>query len=68
MTHEIKISVKPENVLPDIFDWLNEQGWEHIVDWRWFRPKADTSDNRYIFQFDDQKKANWFAMRWSSGS
>lgn len=59
MTHEVKLETTD---VTDAFEWCKQQGWQHIVDWRWFNPNY--SRNYYIFQFDDPAKANWFALRW----
>ena len=63
MTYDIRIKLKKNEVLPDVFDWMNAQGWPHIVEWRWFR--TDKHNDIYTFQFDDKKKAEWFSLRWS---
>lgn len=66
MTTDVKINIKPENVLPDLFDWIHDQGWKHIVEWRWFRPEYNESntDKRYTFQFENENHAIIFALRW----
>ena len=65
MTIDVKIDIKPEQVLPDVFDWIHEQGWQHIVDWRWYRPAEGMfRDTRYTFQFDKEEHATMFALRW----
>lgn len=65
MTCDVRITLKKSEVLPDVFDWIHQQGWKHIVEWRWFRAGMDgVSDRHYIFQFDDEKHAEWFSLRW----
>lgn len=63
MTYDVKINLKKHEVLPDVFDWINAQGWNHIVEWRWFKRHA-VNDDHYIFQFDDKTQAEWFSLRW----
>lgn len=62
MTYDIRIKLKKDEVLPDVFDWIQQQEWKHIVEWRWFR---QVQGSHYTFQFDDKKKAEWFSLRWS---
>jgi hypothetical protein len=65
MTYDIRIKLKKEEVLPDVFDWIHQQGWKHIQEWRWFRVGMDgDSDRDFMFQFDDEKHAEWFSLRW----
>jgi hypothetical protein len=62
MTYDIRIKLKKNEVLPDVFDWIQQQGWKHIQEWRWSR---QVQSSRYTFQFDDKKKAEWFSLRWT---
>jgi hypothetical protein len=62
MTVDVKIKLNPSQVMPDIFDWLHAQGWQHIVDWRWFRPKDNSGT--YIFQFEEDEHAILFSLKW----
>jgi hypothetical protein len=66
MSTEVKIHIKPHMVLPDVFDWIQvEQGWKHIIDWRWSRPPSDSSrDSRYTFQFEKEEHAALFSLKW----
>jgi hypothetical protein len=50
----------------DELDWCNNQGWQHIVDWRWFHDKSDVTSivARVQFHFEDPKHAHWFLLRW----
>ncbi len=43
--------------------WCNEQGWRHIIDWRWFwnHPSRDRSIQLH---FEDPAHAHWFILRW----
>lgn len=65
MTYEVKVSLKKNEVLPDMFDWLEERKQKHLIDWRWFKPEPLSNKMYYTFQFEDAKIANWFAIRWS---
>jgi hypothetical protein len=62
MTYEVTIKLRPDQIMPDVFDWLHNQAWQHIVDWRWFRPKDNSGT--YIFQFEKDEHATVFALRW----
>ena len=65
MTIDVKIDIKSAQVMPYIFDWIQEQGWQHIVDWRCFHPdKGMFRDKRYTFQFEKEEHATMFALRW----
>jgi hypothetical protein len=67
MTTEVKIYIRQKHVLPDVFDWINDQGWQHIVEWRWFRPSSDrqeANDWRYTFQFEKEEHATLFSLKW----
>jgi hypothetical protein len=64
MTTEVKIHIKPHQVLPDVFDWINDHGWQHIVEWRWFRPSQASRDTRYTFQFEKEEHATMFSLKW----
>lgn len=66
MTHEVRIDIQREQDAEAARRWCEEQGWRHIVDWRWFSPDAFKNQWYYTFQFDDAQKANWFALRWAS--
>ena len=66
MTHEVIIEYAREDDAREARLWCMEQGWQHLVDWRWFKPDYFKQQMYFIFQFDDPAKANWFALRWSS--
>lgn len=63
MYHDVKVDLGPTEVLPDIFDWINGQGWKYMLEWRWFKPELH--DRRYTFQFDNAKHATMFTLRWA---
>lgn len=56
---------KVELGLKEVFAWLEQQGWKHLSDWRWYHPFKEEGIHYYTFQFDQEKHANWFALRWS---
>lgn len=62
MTTDVKINIKPHQLLPDVFDWINTQGWQHIVEWRWSHPLADNAP--YTFQFEKEEHATLFSLKW----
>jgi hypothetical protein len=47
-------------------DWCNNQGWQHIVDWRWFHdnPASTSIFARVQFHFEDDRHAHWFLLTW----
>jgi len=65
MTYAIKISIKGNQALPNVFNWLHEQGWTHLKDWKWFHPHLDDPNRLYSFQFDQEEYAVLFALRWT---
>jgi hypothetical protein len=67
MTAEVTIKLKPSNVLPDVWDWLHEQGWNHDIDWGWRRTNSSdpSLDNRYTFRFEKEEYATLFALKWT---
>jgi hypothetical protein len=65
MTVDVKIDLKDQYTdLPVIFNWINDQGLRHIVDWRWTRPDHFKGEKHFTFQFEDDKHAEWFSLRW----
>jgi hypothetical protein len=65
MTTDVKITLKPDQIMPDVFDWIHSQGWKHIVEWRWFHAGTDrVRDPRYTFQFDKEEHATLFSLKW----
>ena len=56
----------PENdtlLASPVVKWCNEQGWRHIIDWRWFwNPPSDPRTLQ--FHFEDPQHAHWFILRW----
>ena len=64
MTYDIRIKLKKDE-LSEVFVWIQQQGWKHIVEWRWFHSGIDKfRDSGYVFQFDNEKHAEWFSLRW----
>lgn len=66
MTYNIKVNPTANNPINDVFDWITAQGWQHIVEWRWFKPDYYNLETHYTFQFDNDKHAEWFMLRWAS--
>lgn len=66
MTYEVTMDIMRGDDAVEARFWCEEQGWRHIVDFRWFKPDHFKNQWYFIFQFDDQEKANWFALRWAS--
>jgi hypothetical protein len=65
MSYNIHVNLKKDEVLPDVFEWIQQQGWKHLVEWRWFKPDYYNLETHYTFQFDDEKQAEWFSLRWT---
>ena len=65
--YDIRIPVdKVELGLKEVFAWIEQQGWKHLSDWRWFRPSIEEGIHYYTFQFNRRDHAVWFALRWLS--
>lgn len=66
---EVTIRLKPQNVLPDVFDWLFEQDLDHMRDWTWDSPALGTEWAKqgytHIFKFNKAEDATMFALRWA---
>ena len=45
-------------------EWCNNQGWRHIVDWRWFHNDSSFPDSTVQFHFEDDRHAHWFLLTW----
>ena len=65
MTYEVIIHMSRDDI-DEMVEWVNSQGWQHIVEWRWFKPDWFKKQMHYIFQFERAEHANWFALRWGS--
>ena len=62
--YTVKIRLRPENVLPDVWDWLNQHGMFYGEHWSWHRVFGDSlSDSE--FSFDRPEHATLFALRWA---
>lgn len=65
MSYNINI---PKSNLPlfpkDIIEWIEQQGWQHMQEWRWFYPHIGQNAD-FIFQFDNEEHAVWFKLRWA---
>ena len=56
--YTIKVKLRPEDVYPDLIDWLEQQGIEYGKDWVW---SILTSE----FMFVKSEHATVFALRWA---
>lgn len=66
MRYNVRVDLAEGDPINEVFDWITEQGWQHIVEWRWFRPDYYNLDTHYTFQFDNDKHATLFVLRWAS--
>lgn len=65
MSYEITVTVPEMSNLVEMLKWAEDQGWKHIVEWRWFKMGMKQHTGlAYKFQFDNPKHAEWFALRW----
>lgn len=44
--------------------WCTDQGWRHVLDWRWFWNNPSQDRTRIQFHFEDPAHAHWFILRW----
>jgi len=63
MTHAVAVKIKPQHVLPDLFDWLNAQRLGFGMDWTFARAEI-TDPAHYVFEFEEPAAAVAFALRW----
>lgn len=66
MTYYVKVDLKEGVPINDVFDWIAEKGWIFKQDWRWTSPDYYNLDTHYTFQFDNDKHAAWFMLKWAS--
>jgi hypothetical protein len=63
--YTVKIRLRPENVLPDVWDWLEQHGISHVNgDWGWHRVFGDRLTDAE-FSFRRPEHATLFALRWA---
>ena len=65
MTYDVCISIKRDQVLPDVFTWLLHQDLAQYEDWDFTKPDYFKDDWDYTFKFVRQADATMFALRWS---
>jgi hypothetical protein len=63
MTYNVEIKVKPTDVLPDVFDWLENNNLYFFTDWSFTRLES-VNDCDYTFKFKRSEDATIFALRW----
>jgi hypothetical protein len=56
--YTIQVKLRPENVYPDLFDWLEQRSIEYGKDWVW-------SSTHSEFMFVNSEHATVFALRWA---
>jgi hypothetical protein len=64
MTHAVAVRIKPQHVLPDLFNWLDTQHLGFGKDWT-FAPAEPTETAHYVFEFEEPDAAVMFALRWA---
>lgn len=65
MTYNVRISIKRDQVLPDVFTWLYKQDLVQHKHWDFTRPDYFKDDWDYTFKFEREADATMFALRWS---
>lgn len=64
MTHAVAVRIRPQHVLPDLFDWLYAQRLEFVTDWT-FAQAEPTETADYVFKFEEPAAATAFALKWA---
>jgi hypothetical protein len=64
MTHAVAVKLKPQHVLPDLFDWLDAHHLEFGADWT-FDKKLHSDITDFVFEFKESGAAVSFALRWA---
>jgi hypothetical protein len=67
MTYPVGVNINRRNVVPDLYDWLEEQGMEYKKDWTFERgiPSKDLAEFDYVFNFVHSEHAMMFKLRWA---
>ena len=65
MTYDVCISINRDQVLPDVFDWLQNRDLHFVQDWEYSKPDYFKADWDYTFQFYNEEHASLFALRWA---
>jgi hypothetical protein len=63
MTHAVAVRIKPQHVLPDLFDWLDAQRLGFGTDWTFTRAEP-TDTAHYVFEFEEPGAAVAFTLKW----
>jgi len=63
-SYTVSIRLRPENVFPDVFDWLEQQGILYGEHWNWERVFDDRAADAK-FGFIQPEHATLFALRWA---
>ena len=56
--YTIQVKLRPENVYPDLIDWLEQRSIEYGRDWVWSKAYSE-------FRFAKSEHATMFALRWA---
>jgi len=64
MTHAVAVRIRPQHVLPDLFDWLDAHRLEFGTDWT-FALAEPTGTAHYVFEFEESAAAVVFALKWT---
>lgn len=65
MSYDIKMSLARSEVLPDVFDWLEERHLFFKRDWDYTKPDHFKDDWDFTFKFERSEDATVFALRWA---
>ena len=65
MTYDVAVKLKPQDVLLDIFDWLENNNLYFSADWDFTRPDYFKGDWNHTFKFKRSEDATLFALRWA---
>ncbi len=65
MTYDVCISIKRDQVLPDVFTWLMHQDLAQHEDWDFTKPDYFKDDWDYTFKFVREADATLFALVWA---
>jgi hypothetical protein len=67
--YTVKIRLRPENVFPDLHDWLEQHGIFYGEHWSWTKNgwscRLDSGEYDAEFDFRQPEHATLFALRWS---
>ena len=65
MTYDVCISIKRDQVLPDVFTWLLHQDLAQHTHWVFTKPDYFKDDWDYTFKFVREADAALFALKWA---